>query len=57
MLEDQLVSTEAERIVRWKVLGAVAIAAIAAGLVAYGVMTGAEWASAVGNVVRGLFGA
>lgn len=50
-------STEAERIVRWKVLGAVAIAAIAAGLVAYGVMTGAEWASAVGNVVRGLFGA
>lgn len=49
-------ATEAERIVRWKVLGLIAVAAIAAALVLFDAMTGAEWASAVGGVVRGLFG-
>ena len=49
-------STEAERITRWKVIGVVVVSAIAAGLVAYGFMSGSEWSQAVGGVVRGMFG-
>lgn len=49
-------STEQERVVRWKVWGVIAVAGIGASLVVYGYMTGAEWATAIGSVVRGLFG-
>lgn len=47
-------ATEGERIVRWKVLGLIAIGGIAAGLVAYGHLTGAEWVQAVGTTLKGL---
>lgn len=40
-------TTEAERLLRWRVYAVVAIALIAAGLAIHGVLTGAEWVEAV----------
>lgn len=43
-------SSDATRIIRWRLIAAVAIAAIAAGLVAHGFLTGAQWVQAIGIV-------
>lgn len=40
-------STENERIARWKVAAFVAVAAIGAGLLVYGYITGAQWLQAL----------
>lgn len=49
--------TPEENTVRWKAIALIGVAAIGAGLVVYGVLTGADWATTVGGVARGLFGA
>lgn len=43
-------STPDPTFLRWRLIAAVSIAAIAAGLVAYGFLTGAQWVQAIGIV-------
>lgn len=40
-------TTEQERIVRWKLIAFVLVAAIGAGLLVYGYITGAQWLQAL----------
>lgn len=47
---------EPTQTVRWKAIALIGVAAIGAGLVVYGALSGAEWATTIGNVARGLFG-
>lgn len=43
-------STPDPTFVRWRLIAAVAVAAIAAVLVAYGFLTGAQWVTTIGTV-------
>lgn len=43
-------STPDSTFIRWRLIAAVAIAALAAGLVAYGFLTGAQWVQVIGTV-------